>query len=49
MGKVAELPLVLAVHPSVSATNVRELVAFAKAHPGQLTYGSTGRYRALLG
>jgi len=35
-------PLVLAVHPSVPAKNVRELVALAKARPGQLTYVSAG-------
>ncbi len=35
-------PLVLAVHPSLPVKNVRELIAFAKARPGQLTYGSAG-------
>ena len=35
-------PLVLAVHPSLPARNVRELVALAKARPGQLTYVSAG-------
>jgi len=30
------------VHPSVPARNVRELVALAKARPGQLNYGSGG-------
>jgi tripartite-type tricarboxylate transporter receptor subunit TctC len=32
----------LAVHPSVPATNVRELIALAKARPGQLTFASYG-------
>jgi len=35
-------PLVLAVHPSLPAKNVRELIALAKARPGQLTYVSSG-------
>jgi tripartite-type tricarboxylate transporter receptor subunit TctC len=34
--------LVLVVHPSVTATTVPELIAFAKANPGQLTYASSG-------
>jgi tripartite-type tricarboxylate transporter receptor subunit TctC len=39
---VASGQLVLAVHPSVSATNVNELIALARAKPGVLTYGSGG-------
>ena len=35
-------PLVFAVHPSLPAKSVKEMIAFAKAHPGQLTYGSAG-------
>jgi len=35
-------PFALCVHPSLPAKNVRELVAFAKARPGQLSYGSFG-------
>jgi tripartite-type tricarboxylate transporter receptor subunit TctC len=35
-------PTVLAVHPSLPAKNVRELIALAKARPGQLTYVSAG-------
>jgi tripartite-type tricarboxylate transporter receptor subunit TctC len=30
------------VHPSVAAANVKELVALAKARPGQINYGSGG-------
>jgi tripartite-type tricarboxylate transporter receptor subunit TctC len=32
----------LVVHPSVAATNVKELIALAKAQPGKLTFGSSG-------
>jgi tripartite-type tricarboxylate transporter receptor subunit TctC len=32
----------LAAHPSVPASNVRELLALAKAKPGQVTYASYG-------
>ncbi len=39
---VARVPNVLAVHPSVKAANVKELVALAKSRPGQLNYGSGG-------
>ncbi|MSP97224.1 MAG: tripartite tricarboxylate transporter substrate binding protein [Betaproteobacteria bacterium] len=34
--------LMLAVHPSLPAKSVRELVALAKARPGQLSYGTAG-------
>jgi tripartite-type tricarboxylate transporter receptor subunit TctC len=38
---VSSTPLVLLVHPSVPAKNVKELIALAKARPDQLNYAST--------
>ncbi|MBI3041911.1 MAG: tripartite tricarboxylate transporter substrate binding protein [Betaproteobacteria bacterium] len=35
-------PAVLAVHPSMPVKDVRGFVAFAKARPGEVTYGSPG-------
>jgi tripartite-type tricarboxylate transporter receptor subunit TctC len=39
---VASIPLVLIAHPSVPAKNVQEIVALAKAKPGDLSYASSG-------
>ena len=39
---MAGVPFMLVVHPSLPAKNMNDLVALAKAKPGQLTYGSTG-------
>jgi len=39
---LASAPFVLAVHPSVPAKSVQELIAFAKSRPGQLNFASTG-------
>jgi tripartite-type tricarboxylate transporter receptor subunit TctC len=35
-------PMVLVVHPSLPVKSVRELVAFARAKPGQLNFASAG-------
>ena len=39
---VARVPNVLVIHPAVPAKTTQELVALAKARPGQLNYGSGG-------
>ena len=38
----ASSPYILVVHPSVPVTSVKELIALAKAKPGELNYGSSG-------
>jgi tripartite-type tricarboxylate transporter receptor subunit TctC len=42
IGLIANSPLVVLVHPSVPAHNIRELIALAKAQPGKLNYASAG-------
>jgi len=37
---VSRSPNILVVHPSLPVKSVRELIAFAKARPGQLNYGA---------
>ena len=37
------VPYTLVMHPSVPAKDLRELVAYAKARPGQLNYASAGQ------
>jgi len=39
---VATVPSILVVHPSLGVSNVRELIALAKAKPDQLFFGSVG-------
>jgi tripartite-type tricarboxylate transporter receptor subunit TctC len=39
---VGIVPNILVVNPSVKASNVKELIALAKAEPGKLTYASAG-------
>ena len=39
---IADAPNFLVVHPSLPAGSVKELVALARARPGQITYASSG-------
>jgi tripartite-type tricarboxylate transporter receptor subunit TctC len=39
---ITVVPTAIAVHPSLPVKNLKQLVAFAKANPGKLSYGSAG-------
>jgi tripartite-type tricarboxylate transporter receptor subunit TctC len=42
IAKFSESYQILVVHPSVPAKSVKELIAYARAHPGTLNYAHTG-------
>ena len=42
VGRVAVVPLVIVVHPSLPARNTRELIAVAKAQGGKLVFANAG-------
>ncbi len=44
---IATGPLILAVHPSIKATNLKEFIELARAKPGTLNFGSSGAGGAL--
>ena len=42
VAEVASFPSMIVLHPSLPAKSVKELIALAKARPGQLNFGSAG-------
>ena len=42
VSQITSIPSILAVHPSVPARTVKEFVAYVKANPGTVNYGSAG-------
>ncbi|MGH8666145.1 MAG: Bug family tripartite tricarboxylate transporter substrate binding protein [Burkholderiales bacterium] len=42
IGLAVDVPFLLIVHPNVTAKNVQELIALAKAQPGKISFGSPG-------
>jgi tripartite-type tricarboxylate transporter receptor subunit TctC len=38
--RLGDITLALALHPSIPANNVRELIAYGKANPGKLSFGA---------
>lgn len=43
LGLLVDVPAALVVHPSLPVRDVKSLVAFAKARPGQLNFASAGK------
>ena len=42
IARIVQLPFVLAVSPRLPVKNVAELIAYAKANPGKVRYGTSG-------
>jgi tripartite-type tricarboxylate transporter receptor subunit TctC len=42
VGMIARAPMLVAIHPSIPAKNIKELVALSKKNPGKFNYGSSG-------
>jgi tripartite-type tricarboxylate transporter receptor subunit TctC len=42
LARIVQLGFVIAVHPDVPADTIEDLIAYAKANPGRVRYGSSG-------
>ncbi len=42
IGKIGDADLVIVAHPSVKASNIKELIALSKSEPNGLNYGTSG-------
>jgi tripartite-type tricarboxylate transporter receptor subunit TctC len=42
IARIVQIPFVIAVNPDLPIKNVAELIAYAKANPGKLKYGTSG-------
>ena len=42
IGLAVDVPFVVAVHPSVTAKSIQELISLAKVHPDKINFGSPG-------
>ncbi|HTP99466.1 MAG TPA: tripartite tricarboxylate transporter substrate binding protein [Casimicrobiaceae bacterium] len=42
IARIVQIPFVIAVNPDLPIKSMKDLVAYAKAHPGQLKYGTSG-------
>jgi tripartite-type tricarboxylate transporter receptor subunit TctC len=42
VAQVTNAPMVMLLHPGVPASDVKQLIAYARANPGALSFGSTG-------
>src|SRR5262249_59103810 len=40
VGQIATFPSLIVVHPSLPVTSIKELIALARARPGELNYGA---------
>jgi tripartite-type tricarboxylate transporter receptor subunit TctC len=42
VAQISDVPNVLVAHPSLKVSTVEGFIAYARAHPGEMNYGSTG-------